>query len=509
MVTKNGAFVPVKPAISVAMRPSSGWNHHVKPHGLPVGHEIEGFGHWAGDAGAAEERVAGKADMLRYMGAAKRIGMLVLAPLATFLTAASESSGPTFTRDVAPIFYERCVSCHRPGSVAPMSLLDYKTARPWAVSIKEAVVTRKMPPWFADPRYGHFSNDARLNARQLETIKAWVDEGAPEGDPKDLPKAPDFTDGWALGKPDIVVDIGETFRVQPGADDYEHFVVPMNLAEGIWVRAAELRPGNRRVVHHAHVNPVLSEKQAGPATIQAMNSIEPYLEHDGKLTRIRMEAPVLDDACAGDAPNLPYTRGAQEGALASYLPGRQPDVFADGSAKWIPPGTKLEFSIHYANVREAQTDRTSVGLYLAMGPPERVLHRMDLRNFFFLIPPNDGNHEVRRCLTFDSDKLLLSITPHMHFRGKDVRYELTRPNGKRETLLSVPHYSFDWQLVYRFADPVLVEKGSILMLTAHFDNSPNNPANPDPSKTIRWGDKSEEEMFSNYLEYLDPITKGR
>jgi hypothetical protein len=410
---------------------------------------------------------------------------------------------PTFTKDVAPILYQRCVQCHRPGSIAPMSLLDYTSARPWARSIREAVLSRKMPPWFADPRYGHFSNDSRLNTREMETIKAWVDGGSLEGDRKDLPKAPEFQEGWYLGKPDIIVDIGQDFHVKPGVDDYQHFVVSMNLKEGIWIRAAELRPGNRRVVHHAHVNPVHREEQAGAATIQAMESIAPYLEHDGTLTRIRMDAAVLDDACAADAPNLPYIHGAQEGALASYLPGRQPDVFPDGSAKWIPPGTRLEFSIHYAKVADAQTDRTSVGLYLAPGPPERVLHRMDLRNFFFLIPPGDGNHEVRRCYTFEKDKLLLSITPHMHFRGKDVRYELTRPDGRHEILLSVPRYDFNWQLVYRFQDPIRVEKGSLLMLTAHFDNSARNPANPDPSKTIRWGDKSEEEMLSNYIEYLD------
>jgi len=427
------------------------------------------------------------------------IQVLAIVPLAAALSAA-----PTYSKDVAPILYERCAQCHRPNSVAPMSLLDYKSTRPWAKSIREAVLTRKMPPWFADPEYGHFANDARLNEREITTIKAWVDGGAVEGNPKDLPKAPELVDGWALGKPDIIVDIGGDFAVKPGADAYEHFVVPTNLREGIWIRAAELRPGNRRLVHHAHVNPVAAGKQAGPATIQAMNSIDPYLERDGKLTRIRMDAPVLDNACAADAPNLPYIHGFQEGALASYLPGRQPDVFADGSAKWIPPGTRLEFTIHYAKVREPQTDRTSVGLYLAPGPPAHVLHRMDLRNFFFVIPPGDGNHEVTRCYTFEKDKLLLSITPHMHFRGKDVRYELTRPNGERRVLLSVPHYNFDWQLVYRFQDPILVEKGSVLKLTAHFDNSANNPANPDPAKTIRWGDKSEEEMFSNYFEYLDP-----
>ena len=417
-------------------------------------------------------------------------------------------ASPTFTKDIAPIFFERCAQCHRPGDVAPMSLLDYKSARPWAKAIRQAVLTRKMPPWFADPQYGHFANDPRLTPRQIETIQAWVDSGAKEGDPQDLPPAPRFAEGWRLGPPDLIVDIGEEYKVQPNQDVYEHFVVPTNLKQGVWIRAAELKPGNRRVVHHAHVNPVASADQAGPATIAAMNSINRYLERDGKLTRIRMDAPVLNDACPADAPDLPYIRGAQEGALASFLPGREPDVFADGSAKWIPPGTQLEFSIHYARgPAVGQTDRTSVGLYFASGPPARVLHRMDLRNFFFLIPAGAPSHEVKRCYTFEKDKLLLSITPHMHFRGKDVRYEITRPDGQREVLLQVPKYDFNWQQVYRLRDPLLIQKGSVLTITAHFDNSANNPANPDPNQVIRWGDKSEEEMLSNYVEWID--TKPR
>ena len=411
----------------------------------------------------------------------------------------------TFSKDVAPIFFEHCVRCHRPNDIGPMSLLDYQSARPWAKSIREAVLTRKMPPWFADPRYGRFANDPRLSNREMDVIKAWVDSGAPEGNREELPNPPEFIEGWRLGKPDIVIDLGEDYVVKPGADMYEHFIVPSNLTKGIWIRAAELRPGNRRVVHHGHVNPVASADQAGPATIQSMNAMAQYMERDGKLTRVRMDAPVLDNACAPDAANLPYIHGFQEGALASFLPGREPDSFPAGSAKWIPAGTQLEFSIHYAKTSTVgQTDRTSVGLYLAPGPPERVLHRMDFRNFFFLIPPGDPNHEVKRCYTFETDKLLLSITPHMHFRGRDVRYELIRPNGKHEVLLSVPNYKFDWQLVYRFQDPLPIEKGSVLMITAHFDNSANNPANPDATKAIRWGDRSEEEMLSNYVEYLDP-----
>jgi hypothetical protein len=216
---------------------------------------------------------------------------------------------------------------------------------------------------------------------------------------------------------------------------------------------------------------------------------------------------VVDNACAADTPELPYLRGFQEGALASFLPGRAPDVFPDGSAKWIPPGSKFEFVIHYARTSGfSQTDRTSVGLYLAPSPPEHVLRRMDLRNFFFRIPPGAASHEVKRCYTFERDKLLLSITPHMHYRAHDVTYELIRPNGKHETLLVVPRYDFNWQLVYRLKVPLYVEKDSRLSVTAHYDNSPNNPANPDPSATIRWGDKSEEEMMTSWIEYFDAGT---
>ncbi len=420
------------------------------------------------------------------------------------LLAAPLAAAPTFSKDVAPILFEHCAGCHRPNDIAPMSLLDYKSARPWAKSIREAVLTRKMPPWFADPHYGAFSNDSRLSERDIATIKAWVDAGALEGASRDLPAPPAFVDGWRQGKPDIVIDIGEDFTVKPGSDTYEHFVVPTNFTEGRWVRAAEIRPGNRKVVHHVHVNIVRSDRETGSTSIESMTRLNQYLIHDGKLTRIRQDAPVVDDACAANAPDLPYLQGFQEGGLAAFLPGRPPDVFPDGSAKWIPPGAKLEFVIHYARIEgSVQTDRTSVGLYLAPGPPEKVLRRMDLRNFFFRLPPNDPSHEVKRCYTFEKDESLISITPHMHYRGKDEQYELVRPDGHHQILLSVPHYSFAWQLVYRFQDPVAVEKGSRLIVTAHYDNSPNNLANPDPSQTIRWGDKSEEEMMTSWIEYVD------
>jgi hypothetical protein len=436
-----------------------------------------------------------------------RIDGLPMMAVAMFIFAASSlaAATPTFSKDVAPIFYKRCVGCHRPKDIAPMSLLDYKSVRPWAKAIRESVVSKRMPPWFADPNHGHFANDPSLTPQEIATIRAWVEGGAPEGDPRFLPPAPKSTEGWAMGKPDIVIDIGEDYKVTPGEDAYEHFVVPTNFTEGKWIRAAEIRPGNRQVVHHVHVLLVSDDlKMMEVASTKNIPSLAQYLVREGKLSRIRQDAPVWNDACAADTPDLPFLRGAQEGGLAAFLPGRPPDQFPEGTAKWVPAGAKLEFVIHYARISgPPQTDRTSVGLYLAPGPPKQVLRRMDLRNFFMSIPAGAPAHEVRRCYEFEQDKLLLSFTPHMHYRGKDITYEVIHPNGKREVLLHVPRYDFNWQLVYRLKEPKLIEKGSRLIVTAHYDNSPNNRFNPDPSQNIRWGDKSEEEMMTSWIEYLE------
>ncbi|MDX1979637.1 MAG: thiol-disulfide isomerase [Bryobacteraceae bacterium] len=423
---------------------------------------------------------------------------------AIFLAAVSAAwAAPTFNKDVAPIFYRHCVQCHKPKDIAPMSLMDYKSARPWAKAIRESVIGRKMPPWFADPKHGRFSNDPSLTQTEINTITAWADSGAAEGDSKDLPKAPVFAEGWRLGTPEVVVDIGTDHVVKPGDDAYEHFVVPTNLKEGIWVRAAEIKPGNREVVHHVHVV-IVQDGKAPTVSTKGMPALDTFFVRNGNLTHIREDAPVVNDGCASDAPNLPYLRGFQEGGLAAFLPGRSPDVFPEGTAKWVPPGSKLEFIIHYAKTtRKAQTDRTSIGLYLAPGPPKRVLRRLDMRNFFFAIPAGAASHEVRRCYEAESDKLLLSFTPHMHYRGKDVTYDIVHPDGRSEILLRIPNYNFDWQLVYRLKEPKLLKKGSILRATIHYDNSPNNRANPDATRIIRWGDKSEEEMMTNWIEFLD------
>jgi hypothetical protein len=433
--------------------------------------------------------------------------------------ASTASAAPTFSKDVAPIFYEKCVSCHRPGEVAPMSLLDYQAARPWAMAIREAILRRKMPPWFADPRYGHFANDARLSDEEIATVKAWVDGGSPEGDPKNLPAQPVFSEGWRFGKPDLVIDIGQDFEVPAGNDINKDFVVPVNLTEGKWIRAAEIRPGNRRVVHHVHVsvlegpNPLAqpgpgSEKQTALAKIGLSGGVASYMEKEpGEgLMRVRADAPVVDDACASDVPDLPGLSGFQEGSFVAFLPGRQPDLFTPGAAKYLRAGSQLRFQIHYANIKKPATDRTSIGLYFYPGQPQKLARRMDVRNHFFRIPPGAENHTVKRCYEFETDKQLISITPHMHYRGKSARYEVVRPDGTQEVLLYVPKYDFNWQLNYQFQEPIRIEKGSRLVVTFTYDNSAKNQFNPDPSIAVRWGDRTEEEMMTTWTEVLEMVT---
>jgi Copper type II ascorbate-dependent monooxygenase, C-terminal domain len=423
----------------------------------------------------------------------------------------TEPLGPTFTKDIAPILYKNCAGCHRPGEIAPMSLLDYQSARPWAKAIRQAVLSRKMPPWFADPTFGAFANDPRLSDQEISKIKAWVDSGSPEGDPADLPQKPTFVEGWKLGKPDIVIDIGQDFAVSPGSDAYEYFTVPTNFTEGKWIRAAQILPGNREVVHHVHVSLVMDNNGTDSADSTAA-AFRPqsgrFWEVKDGLSRLRLDAPVVNDACAGAPADLQSMSGFEAGSFTAMLPGKPPDVFGDSTPKWIPARAKLRFQVHYAKVDKPQTDRTRVGLYLASKAPETPMRRLDLRNRYFLIPAGAANHEVRRCYDFESDKLLVSITPHMHYRGKDARYELLRPDGRRETLLFVSPYNFNWQLLYRFREPVYVEKGSRMIVTFHYDNSPNHAANPDPKETVRWGDRSEDEMMTSWIEYLDAVPRS-
>ena len=394
---------------------------------------------------------------------------LAAAPFAPAALAAPAMAPATFTKDVAPIFYSRCVECHRPGEVAPMSLLRYEEARPWAKAIRDKVSDRVMPPWLADPRYGHFENDRRLSDKEIATIVAWVNAGSPRGEDKDLPKPPDFADGWTMGKPDVVIAMPEEFAVPAeGVVPYQYVTVPSGFTEDRWVQAAEIRAGNRGVVHHIIVfTQAPPEKEARPAT--------------------------------GGAPS---EGRAGFDKLVGFAPGEQPRVYPKGTAKLVKAGSDFVFQIHYTTSGQAVKDRSYVGLYFAKEPVKSRALTATAMNRQFVIPAGDGNYEVKSSWAAREDVSILDLMPHMHFRGKDFTYTAVYPDGKSEVVLSVPSYDFNWQLVYRLEEPLFLPKGSRLDCVAHFDNSARNKYNPDPTKDVRWGDQTWEEMMIGWFDYV-------
>jgi mono/diheme cytochrome c family protein len=420
----------------------------------------------------------------------------------------------TFSKDVAPIFYKNCVACHRPNDLAPMSLISYKDVRPWARSIKEKVVTREMPPWQADPHYGQFANDKRLSQEEINTIVAWVDGGAKKGDPKDLPPVPSFNDGWQIGTPDLVLSMQEEYTVEAsGPDEYIRFVIPVNLTEMKRVKAVEIHPGNKRVVHHAVA--FLQTPEMIAAAKAAGNPLNPtplassIFYKEGSLVRTKADAPVYDDGC--HAPDGGFARGSGQEAigplLGFYAPGKDVDVFPAGTAKFIRPGSNIIIEMHYSKTTgKPEKDRTTIGLVFSNEASNTAMQSNGALNHFFKIPPGATNHEVTACYKFSNDALLYTLMPHMHKRGKDMKYEVVYPDGRRETLLAVK-YNFSWQSMYRFKEPLLVPRGSQLIVTAHFDNSERNKWNPDPTKAVRWGDPTNDEMMIGYMDYVTKITE--
>jgi hypothetical protein len=367
----------------------------------------------------------------------------------------------TFSKDVAPIFYKNCVACHRQGEIAPMSLVSYKEIRPWAKAIREKVATREMPPWHPDPTVGHWANDRRMSQKEIDTIVAWIDGGAKEGNPADLPAMPKFPSGWQIGEPDMVIQMPTEFTVPAeGAVAYQYFRVPTNFKEDRYIHAMEARAGNLSVVHHVVI--YVREPNAKPSKKLDLG----------------------------------------EGLLGALSPGQTPFVAQPGTAKLIKAGSEIIFQLHYTpNGKEAK-DRSYIGLIFAKEPVRKVITTTAAFDTRFVIPPGASNYEIKASHEFEQDAQIISLMPHMHLRGKDITYKAVYPDGRSETLLAIPRYDFSWQVYYYPEHPLLMPKGTRIEVVAHYDNSVKNALNPDPTKEVRFGEQTWDEMMNGFFDYV-------
>jgi mono/diheme cytochrome c family protein len=384
---------------------------------------------------------------------------------------------PTFTKDVAPIVFANCASCHRPGQMAPMSLLTYEDARPYARAIRAKVTSGEMPPWHADAPPGVFLNDRRLSDHDRDILAQWANGGAPKGDDRDLPPAPVFAEGWELGNPDMVISMPAPFEVPAsGTIEYQYIEAPTNFSEDKWVQAIEVRPGARSVVHHVLV---FARDPNMPTRPSPFTQVVP--------------PPAPPKPTAG--PPTPRPKTPNRGALiATTAPGTNALTFAPGTALLLKAGTVLTFQVHYTANGAPTNDRSSVGLIFAKQPPLQEVRTSAFLNSQLKLAPGGSDQAVDAAIEFKEDVHISAIFPHTHLRGKQWSYTLVYPDGRSEAVLSVPKYDFNWQTYYIFARPLAVPKGARLEATAIYDNSAANRANPDPTKEVHWGEQTWEEM---------------
>ena len=388
---------------------------------------------------------------------------------------ASRPAKVTFYKDVLPILQGRCQACHRPGEVAPMSFLTYADVRPWAKAIREAVLIRKMPPWSADSKYGKFLNDPSLSQKQIDTLVAWADSGALEGDPKVAPQPVAWMDGWNIGQPDVILEMPQEFQVPAaGTIEYQHIIIPTAFTEDKWIERAEVRVGNRAVVHHV----IGYIREPGSTWLRGARPGEPF---------------VPDDWSRGGEVVLPAD------IVAGFAPGLPPTILPEGKAYLVKAGSDLVIQMHYTANGKPAADRTRIGLIFARKPPQERVTALAVHNARFTIPAGAPNYRVDSRVTFDAPLTLLAMMPHMHYRGRAFEIRAVLPTGESKILLKVPRYDFNWQLTYALEQPLQLPKGARLECAGYFDNSANNRFNPDPAKPVRWGDQTWQEMMIGWL----------
>jgi thiol-disulfide isomerase/thioredoxin len=370
----------------------------------------------------------------------------------------------TYAREVAPLVQKHCQECHRPGQIGPMALLNYADVSAWAQMIREVIEEKRMPPWHAAARHGHFRNDRSLSDTERATLLSWIDQGCARGDDRDLPPPRRFKEGWAIGTPDAIFTMPGKYTVLPkavnGVVPYKHFVVPTNFQEDRWIQAVEAKPGNNAIVHHIIV----------------------YIIKDGKRVKDKAD-------------------GIGSGMLVAYAPGDLGVTFPPGAAKKIPKGAMLAFQMHYTPIGTAQTDQSSVGMIFAKEPPAHEVRTRAIAQQLLFIPPATDNYRAYSTSTFNKDVMLFSLFPHMHLRGKSFEFQAVYPDGKKEVLLSVPRYDFGWQSNYHLAQPLRLPAGTRIECTACFDNSSKNANNPDASRWVHWGEQTWEEMMIGFVDY--------
>ena len=396
----------------------------------------------------------------------------------------AETPQVTFHKDVLPVLQKNCQECHRPGEIAPMSLLTYEQTRPWAKAIKGAVVARKMPPWFADPEFGHFANDRRLSEADIRTLTAWADAGAPEGNANDAPAPIKFNEGWNI-KPDIIVEMPKAFELPAsGTINYKYILVKTDFPTDMWIEAAEMRAGNGKVLHHGKV-------WTRPPGSQWMANAVP-----GEAYENETQSDIIGRGGESDGRDI----------LGKFNPGLGAQNFnikeVGGSAKFVPKGSDLVFELHYTTTGKPTTDISKIGLVLSKNPPQqRYFLATAPMAGNLVIPAGDGNAEVVGEVTTAAPASLVYVQPHMHLRGKDYEIRLIYPTGEAQTIFR-GQFDFNWQQGFTFAKPIVLPVGTRILGISHFDNSPNNRFNPDPKKEVRWGPQNWDEMSNAFLGLL-------